>query len=276
MRFRELFGLGLAASAMLACWLGPRVLADEPPQKPAPAPPPALAYDAARTQAEREANEVGYREHVAGMRNRLLNDHLGAWVVMAKGKAFPVNEHGTMVRPAATMGEAVAAATKAAPDAAHRFVFRIGEEGEWQEPLGGAELPHVLGVWFLMQFERPDIEMRGYGPNQPIHFVKNGVRTEITAKGPDHRMFVRPELGPPGGAGRADALYGLSTGFGGYGVMAAETAAAASLHLWEIPGHITVDGVFQKGTCRRARARFVFKGTDLDFLLPVAIWPAKS
>lgn len=248
------------------------VAAEEPPKAP-PAPPGAVAYDAAKTQAEREANEAGYREHVLGIRHRLLNEHLGEWVVIAGGKPWPVNEHGTVVRPPPTMDQAVAAAEKGAPGARHRFVFRIGEDGDLEEQLGGAEVPHVLGVWFYMHLERPDVEVRGLGPNQPIHFVKGGVRTEITAKGPDHRMFLRPEVGAPGGQGRADALFVLSTGFGGYTTVSAETAAAGSLHLWEIPGRLTIDGVFRKGACRRARARYRFPGTDLDFVLPVAIWP---
>ena len=225
--------------------------------------------------AERTANEAAYREHVSGIRQYLLHNALGQWIAIAGGRVFPVNEHGTMVRPAATMEGAESAARAAVPEARHRFVFRIGEEGDLEQPLGGAELPHVLGVWFLAELERPDVEMRGLGPGQEVHFVKDATRVEITAKGPDDRMFVRPEVGPPRGAGRADALYGLSTGFGGYAVLPAETAAAASLHLWEVPGRITIEGVYQSGACQRARARFRFPGTDLDWVLPVAIWPAR-
>jgi hypothetical protein len=249
---------------------------EAPPADPAvttasiPAPP---LPDSALVASERAANEAGYRVHILGIRQRLLHHHLGEWVVIAGGRAFPVNEYGTMVRPAATMEEAVAAARKALPDARHRFVFRIGEEGDLEQPLGGCELPHVLGVWRLAELERPDVEMRGLGPGQRIHAVKDGVRTEITAKGPDRRMFVRPEVGPPGEPGRAGPLYGLSTGFAGCAVLPAETAAAASLTLWEVPGRITIEGMFQKGECRRARARFRFPGTDLDLVLPVAIWP---
>jgi hypothetical protein len=238
-------------------------------------PSPDEPSDPARIVAERAANEAGYREHILGIRQYLLQKNLGQWVAIAGGRAYPLNEHKTAVRPAATMQEADLAARAAVPDARHRFVFRIGEEGDMEQDLGGAELPHVLGVWFFAELERPDVEMRGIGPSQPIHFTKGGTRKEITVKGPDNRMFVRPELGPPEGPGRAEALCVLSTGFAGYAVLPPETASAASLHLWEIPGKITIEGAFQKGACRRARAHFRFPGTDLDFLIPVAIWPER-
>ncbi len=67
----------------------------------------------------------------------------------------------------------------------------------------------------------------------------------------------------------------MSTGFSGYTTLPHETAVAASLHLWEVPGHIAVEGVFQKGACRRARMRIKFPETEIDLLLPVAIWPKR-
>ena len=254
---------------------GGRIVTDPP--APAVVPTPVPRADVALTvvAAERAANEAGFKEHILGWRQYLLEKHLGQWVAIAGGRAFPVNEQHTAVRPAATMEEADAAARAEVPGAKHRFVFRIGEEGDFEQELGGAELPHVFGNMFFAALERPDVEMRGIGPRQPIYFRKGDVRTEITAKGPDIRMFVRPEVGAPGAAGRAGALYVLSTGFGGYGVMPAAAADAASLELWEIPGKITIDGEFQKGECRRARARVRFPGTELDFVLPVAIWPSR-
>lgn len=276
MRGQDLVKIALLVPIVIGVGLIFEAPADEPPEAPANPPhAPAVHYDAARTEAERAANETAYAEHVAACRLYLLHEHLGEWIVIAGGRPFPLNEYGTAVQPAATMEEADAAARAKVPNAQHRFVFRIGEEGDFQQLLGGVELPHVLGVCFLAKLERPDVEMRALGPRQPIYFVKGDVRTEITAKGPDDRMFVRPEVGPPGGPGRAAALYCLSTGFGGYAVLPPGTAVAASLHLWEVPGKITIDGVFQKGECRRARARVRFTDTDLDFLLPVAIWPER-
>ena len=246
----------------------PRPMASEP------LPDAETPFDAARTDAERAADEAAFREHYLVRRERFADENLGQWLTIAGGRIFPVNECGTLAQPAPTMEAAVAAARAAVPQARHRFVFRVGEEGDRVAELGGCELPHVLGIEFLAALERSDVECRGLGPGQKMWFVRDGTRTEITAKGPDDRMFLRPEVGPPGAAGRADALFALSTGFGGgFAVLPPQTAAGASLHLWEIPGKLTMTGAFQSGECRRARARFRFAGTGLDFTVPVAIWP---
>jgi hypothetical protein len=269
---RSICLLGLVTIAGFGA-VAQRAPAGEPPSSP-PVPSP---YDAARTAAERAANEAAYREHVAPIRESLVHEHLGHWVVIAGGRVFPLNEHGTMVRPAATREEADAAARLAVPDAQHRFVFRIGEEGDVSQDVGGTEHAHVLGVRFIALLERRDVEMRGLGPRQPIHFFKDGQRTEITAKGPDDRMYLRPEVGPVGhvGAFSKRPLFVLSTGSTGYATVAAETAAAGRLHLFEIPGKVVIEGTLQSGEGRRARARLQFAGTDLDFVVPVAIWKEK-
>jgi hypothetical protein len=274
MTSRHLVMIALLALILAPVGWGLRASAGEPEEKPAaPSSDPAQPYDAEATAAERERNLEAYAHHVGAPRMYLIEEHFGQWVAIAGGRAFPVNEFGTAVAPAATMDEAVAAARAAVPRARHRFVFRIGEEGDFEQGLGGAEIPHVLGVYFLAKLERPDVEIRSYGPNQPIHFVKGDVRKEITAKGPDSRMFVRPEVGPPGADGAASSLYVLSTGFAGFAVVPATTASDAMLHLWEVPGEVAIDGVFRTGTCRRTRMRLRFPDTDLDFLLPVAVWP---
>ncbi len=233
-----------------------------------------LPFDEALTDAERARDEAALVEQYLPHRDRFAQADRGGWIAVAGGRIFPADEQGTPATPASTMEAAVAAAAAAVPHARHRFVFRVGEEGDGTSDVGGCELPHVLGVEFLAWIERPDVEMRAIGPGQKIWYVKDGVRTEITTAGADKRMFLRPEVGPPGAPGRAEALFALSTGYGGgFAVLPSSTAAAASLHLWEIPGTMTMSGVRQSGSCRRARARFRFPGTDLDVTAPVAIWP---
>lgn len=266
---RALGWIGAVALVVMISGVAYQAAAEEPPGQAAK--DPVLAYDAALTATERAANLAAYETHVMGMRHFMLHEHLGHWVVIAGAKAFPVNEHGTAVAPAPTMEAAVAAARTAVPKARHRFVFRIGEEGDLTQSLGGVELPHVFGVWFMAALE-PHVEMLVFGGGRPITYRKGDVRKAITVKGPDSRTYVRPEVGAPGSKGRAEALYCLSTGFAGYTTVPHKTAVAASLHLWEIPGHITVSGVFQKGECRRARMRIKFPETDIDLLLPVAVW----
>jgi hypothetical protein len=282
--------------------LGATLVGVAPAEDAPPQPPLAAPYDAAKTAAERALNEAGYREHIHGWRTYYLHQHLGKWVAIAGGKAYPVNATGTAVRPVDTMEEADAAARAAVPDAHHRFVWRIGEEGPVVESMGGAEIPHVLGNVFIADLERPDVEMKGFGPNQKIYYAVPAVpavgqraeRIEITVKGPDDRMFMKPEVGAPGTAGRAETPFVLSTGYSGCMTISAETAAAASLHLWEVPGAVTVEHVPpadgdpqglldrdhargpQRDVWRRARARVRFRGTDIDLLLPVSVWPEKK
>ncbi|MEO6596717.1 MAG: hypothetical protein ABIP94_18375 [Planctomycetota bacterium] len=270
MQFRPFLTVALLQLAACGSMQDPPPVVESHDSTPRPPPP---RFDAAKVAAERVDNEAAYAKHILGNRESLLHRYLGNWVAIAGGRVFPVNEQHTVVRPAATMGEAVAAADLEVPRAQHRFVFRIGEEGEFEEFLGGAELPHVLGNGFFLELQLAGVALDDIGPHGHLFAGRDGGRTEITVAGPDERMFVRPQVGAPGATGRADARYGLSTGFGGTGVLPPETAAELSLYRWEIPGKVTIEAVTQRGgVCHRARARFRFPGTNLDFTLPVAIW----
>jgi hypothetical protein len=176
-------------------------------------------------------------------------------------------------RPTPRLAEADAAARAAAPRARHRFVFQVGEDGDVAWPMGGCELQHVMGGGFLALLERDDVEIRGYGPKQPVKALFGEQLREITVKGPDDRMFVQPEVGAPGAPGKASELYCLSTGFAGVATVAPTTAAGAGLEMWEIPGTADVLHGAPQGKCRRAVARFAWPGSALDFVAQVAIWP---
>lgn len=238
---------------------------------PPPVPPAFVSAAAPGTsvEAERDANRAAYRFLYLPEQARLAARHRGQWLAVAGGKVVPSN--GQAILPAATMEEAVAAAAEAKPDAKHRFVFQVGEEGDVTWPLGGCELPHVLGTHFMALLERDDVRMN-LSPKAPsVVFVRGDQTTELAVAGEDTRMYVRPEVGPPGAAGAEGAAYCVSTGFGGFATLS--SASAAGLELWEIPGTALVDGAAQRGECRRARARFNWPNTALDFTVPVAIWP---
>jgi hypothetical protein len=221
-------------------------------------------------EGERATNLAAYRFLYLPEQGRLAATRRGGWLAVAGGAVVPSN--GQAIVPAASMEEAVAAAADVKPDAKHRYVFQVGEEGDVDWPMGGCELDHVVGVRFIGLFEdRLDVQMKALGPGQKILAAVGGPMQEITVKGPDDRMYVRPEVGPPGAAGTASAIYCISTGFGGMAVMSPSTAAG--LELWEIPGSVRI---FEKSTdaipCRRAYARFAWTGSKLDFTVPVAIW----
>ncbi|MEZ4219275.1 MAG: hypothetical protein R3B13_00010 [Polyangiaceae bacterium] len=87
-------------------------------------------------------------------------------------------------------------------------------------------------------------------------------------------MYARREVGAPGAKGQADPLYVLPTGFAGYAVLPSDTASAAPLHMWEVPGTVILQGTLPMGECRRARAHSRFSGADLGFV--VAVRPASE
>jgi hypothetical protein len=237
-----------------------------PSHRPAHAAPSGL-------DAERRADEVAYQFVYLPEQRRLAAERRGEWVAIVAGKVLPAK--GARVDPAGTMEEAVAAAVAAAPAAKHRFVFQVGEEGDVDWPMGGCELKHVVGTGFLKSLyaDERQLKMEGLGPGEEIQALFDGAFRQITVKGQDDRMYLKPEVGAPGAAGAASEIYCISTGFAGCATMTPATAAASGLDLWEIPGAATVFGSGPDAVrCRRARARFRWSGSQLDFTLPVAIW----
>ena len=215
-------------------------------------------------EEERRMNEDAYRSVYLPQRGDLVVQAKGGWLSVVDGHVLPSD--GKRITPATTMEEAVAAAGLAAPRAKHRFVFAVGEEGDVEWAMGGCELKHVVGIQFIALIEPvgvsgPDVDLKGLFGEQ---------FRGLLVKGPDSRLFLRPAVGPPCGSGTAGEIYCVSTGFGGFATMTPETARG--LELWEIPGSVMVYPVHHP-RCRRARARFAWPGSKVDFTVPVAIWP---
>jgi hypothetical protein len=221
---------------------------------------------------ERRADEIAYQFLYVPEKKRLENERPGKWVAIVVGRVVPAT--GARIEPAKSMEDADAAARAVAPDVKHRFVFQVGEDGDVEWPMGGCELQHVVGTGFLKSLYADVSQLRmDKGLSAPIEAKFGEEFREITVKGPDARIYLKPEVGAPGADGTATEPYCVSTGFGGCATMSPASASAAGLELWEIPGSLTitestVDGV----RCRRARARFRWTGTKLDFALPVAVW----
>jgi hypothetical protein len=230
----------------------------------APTPAPDKGVEDAR-----HADEAAYRFLYLPEQNRLTTDRRGEWVAIVAGRV--VTATGARIEPVKTIEEADAAARAAAPDATHRFVFQVGEEGDVEWDLGGCELPNVLGTYFLADLERAGVAM-SFSPTHPsLTWRQEDAVTELAVPKGDDRMHVQPEVGPPGARGAGAATYCVSSGFNGFATMSPESATG--LELWEIPGVAKVDGILRSGACRRARARFSWPNTPLDFVVPVAIWP---
>lgn len=225
---------------------------------------PAPTYD-----GERSTNLLAYRERYLAIADDLMSRRRGAWVAIVDGHVLP-NVDGE-VAPTESLDSLIRTAESAAPHALHRFVFRVGEDGDVDWPMGGCELKHVVGTPFLGMLERDDVEMRGIAPGQPIKVLFGETFQAITVAGSDARMYVRPVFGPPGAAGTASADYCVSTGFGGVAVLPAADYPEAGL--WEIPGTADVFGGAESGLCSRAIARMQWPGSNLDLVVAVALWP---
>jgi hypothetical protein len=230
-------------------------------------PPPKPVRDVA---AERAADEGAYQFMYLPAQKSLLAANRGKWIAIAGGQVIPTN--GAEPAPVATMQEADALSRKAAPDAAHRFLFQVGEEGDVTWELGGCELPHVMGTGMLALLEGAGVAMKNLGPGERMHVRVNGAPTELTvATADENRMYLRPQVGAPGEEGLAKENFCVATGFAGTATMTA--AAGAGTEMWEIPGTCHVRGAVQSGACRRARARLAWPNTSLDFVVTVAVWP---
>jgi hypothetical protein len=220
-------------------------------------------------EEDRAADEGAYQFLYVPSQKALLSAHKGEWLAIAGGRVIPSN--GPEPSTVRTMEEADALSRKAVPDARHRFLFQVGEEGDVTWQLGGCELPNVVGNQLLALLEAGGVEMKNIGPGERMHVRINGQPTELTVTTPDEaRMYLRPQVGAPGAAGVAKDNFCVATGFAGTATMSAATAAG--LEMWEIPGTCRISGALQSGDCRRARARMTWPNTALDFVVPVAIW----
>jgi hypothetical protein len=231
-------------------------------QDPLPPPPKDVA-------AERAADEGAFQFLYIPAQKTLLQTHKGEWIAIAAGRVIPAT--GTEPAPVRSMEEADALSRKAAPDAVHRFLFQVGEEGDVTWELGGCELQHVLGDGMLKLLTGAGVDAKNVGPGERMQVRINGNPTELTvATADENRMYLRPQVGAPGDAGAARENFCVATGFAGTATMSAATAAG--LEMWEIPGTCHVRGAVQSGDCRRARARLAWPNTSLDFVVPVAVW----
>ena len=219
-------------------------------------------------KAQRTLDEKAYAESFLPRKECLFRQHAGKWIAIAGGKILPSTTEGVLA-PAASLEEAEAVAEKACPQARHRFVFRIGEEGDLRYDLGGTEWPESLGSGFLVCLQR-DWMIRGTDEMWCVVGEKQ-VQINVPRPGGKTGLDLLPELRPPGGDRKRAARFAVATGFDGIAVMRPRIARALALARWEIPGSIQLEGVCA-GTCRRARVRFRLPQIGWEETLPVAVW----
>jgi hypothetical protein len=225
--------------------------------------------DAAPVDEERARNESAYRFVYLPEQSSLAASHVGHWVAIAGGRVLTADP--SRVVPVRTLVEADAVARRAAPEARHRFVFRVGDEGpvEWQ--MGGAYAhPDVVGVQFLLALQGLDADTWSKSTNALDALVGGKAKPLISVRKTDHRLFVQPEVGPLDVVGESKHDFTVATGFTGTAVLSAD--AARGLEPWEIPRSVRI-GPGEKDVCRRAYARFRWPNSKIDLTTAVAIRP---
>jgi hypothetical protein len=192
------------------------VRAGPPESAPAPAPVESPELVAAR------AKDLAAYEAAKGSLSR---DDAGAWVVIAGGKI-------------AAKGKDLADVKPAAHDAAHRFVFRVGDEGDrdgllnnWRAPrLAGLPFVRALGVGFELD------------PNGSVSLTKGEERATFESHSPFPR--IRANIASPDGtplAAEGAKLPELFLGtVGPELVITPDDAVSLHLERWEVPGTLQV------------------------------------
>lgn len=222
---------------------------------------------------EREANLAAFREHYLPIKEHLLAAESPGFVCLVGGQLLPVDEQGRVV-PAATLELADRAARAAVPDANHRYLWRVGEEGEIRYFLGMAEGDRVIGRSLALALSRSLKDAEWWcGANEGV-FVKVGDKTLHLGPRGSGPPMVETRIAPPATGEPKAANFLYSTAFDGYATLDAATADLQGLTLWEIPGTMVLNGDDTR-PLRRARARFSFADNTMTARVPIGIAPTR-
>jgi hypothetical protein len=216
------------------------------------------------TDDARAHDEIAFENEYLRLKERLVPDELGKWLAIVDGRIVPADAHGKPV-PTAVFADCVAAADAVNEKALHRFVFRIGEEGDvlYADPahstrsVVGTALKSSLGI--TAGYDPRANELTWTRAGRSHRFKFDHERFQIVLSDP----FARQTMATP----VVD-----SAGFGGFLALEANNASVLDGPRFEIPGRVllrTGDG-FQE--LRRTRIRVRIPELDVDVTVPVAAW----
>lgn len=221
-------------------------------------------------EAERAANLEAYETVYLDIKDALVESSAGKWIAIVDGHLLPMNTMGG-VEPADSLEQVAALADEAAPDAQHRFIFRIGEDGDVAHHFTMSTRPNIIGRQFLRHLGPRCWVAAGAGTYIGPRDAKDASDPRVTKVGGTSAdgEYVTAHLGTPDDEGdTVDASFHVATGFSGYTIIDVGTAEALELALWEVPGAVRVE---IQGDLRRARAWFRVDGAPIDRALPVAV-----
>ena len=233
---------------------------DAPPVE-APAEAPAEPRDPA--DAERARNEAAFEDDYLRQKERLFSAHAGHWLAIVDGRLLPADARGRPA-PAATLDECVAAADAANAAALHRFLFRIGEEGDvvYLDPRApghsvvGMGLKLALGI--AATFDPASSAVTWTRAGKSRRFALERGEFELRLSDPTGRQF-------------ASARVSDSSGYAGFLLVESSLGDLLDAERFEIPGRALLRAGETIHELRRAHLRVQLPELDLDERVPAAV-----
>ncbi|MCB9882432.1 MAG: hypothetical protein H6832_04055 [Planctomycetes bacterium] len=237
-----------------------------------------------RVTAERDRNLTAYVRDYLPARERLQEHHRGEWVAIVSGKLVPRGPQG-QIEPIKDLEKLDRQTRASFPKAKHRFMIRIGDEGDRTWGLGMTNKRFTIGGGFLNGIAKGFQHAAAGG----FWIVDGDTKTSVWSGGPDHDTapFVGPAIQPPHEAiskstdpesepPRIEKQIPLlfTNLCEGTALLGAESLDGFDVELWELPGHVRVNGLSRRGLLRRVWVHFRFDGTKYAFVQHVALWPA--
>lgn len=224
--------------------------------------------------AERSVNEAAFRDRYLTQKEEITRKHAGKWIAIVAGRIWPAGEQGAL-EPAESLKACLRVVNETHPKAVHRFVFRVGEEGDvrfsdWSTLRSGVPY-NLLGAGLKKHLAlRVVFDAR----DGTIEWGRGGKTRRFDNS--DHPLIDFPLASPGQGATRLIPLVD-SLAFTGMALFEPETAARLGLERFEIPGAARfVDGggkVLGGLVGRRAHVRILLPELKIDETIPAIIWP---
>ncbi|MBL8841059.1 MAG: hypothetical protein JNL90_05940 [Planctomycetes bacterium] len=240
--------------------------ADPPTEPRDPAAPSSDAPAAPRdpVDRQREQNELAFEGDYLRQKERLFPDHAGQWIAIVAGRLLPIDSRGRLA-PTPDYAACLAAADAADPAALHRFLFRIGEEGDVVYSDGYATPRTMVGAALKQRFA---ITSSFDAAARAILWTRAGRSARFAVE----REQIELRLSDPAGRAVVVTRVADSASFGGFLALEATFAGLLDAEKHEIPGRVLLRTGAGLEEARRARVRLAVPELELDELLPAAVW----
>ena len=222
----------------------------------------------------RAADERAFQQYLHAREVLIARGFLGKWIAIADGMLLPVADG--KLAPADSLDALHFLIELDHGTSPHRFVFRVGEEGDVAYHFFAPNLPwsDALGTGLFRAAFSDETDVKIVFAPDRVYATHHGK----THSWPYGEKGIPLELADPSGSIKVPAIVTPSSACDGTLVLSEETAAKLGLTKFEIPGTCWY-GPEENGdsrfACRRARLRWRVPELDVDVLVPVAIWPKR-